>query len=342
MLTLKNACLAAFCLLFVSKTAVNAQITERVHLIKKTILGGEGGWDYLLADAASRRLYVSHGNQVEVLNADTHEKIGVVADTKGVHGIAVTDKIGFITCGRTNTVWVFDVKTLQKISETAVGNKPDAVMLDKFSNRVFCFNNGAGNVIVFDATSGKAVDSLALGGAPEAGVTDGKGQIFVNIEDKNEVVAFDAKSLKINGRWSLLLGKEPTGLAIDVKNSRLFSVCQNNLMMILDAKTGTIISQQTIGGRPDGAAFDAENQLAYSSNGDGTLTVVKENKPTDFKVLANVPTQSGARTITYDEKTHHVFTITAQYGEKPAATTENPKPRAKIIPNTFTLLEFGQ
>ena len=318
--------------------------TSGVHLIKKTVVGGEGGWDYVSVDADLRQLYLTHGNQVEVLNADTHAKLGIVADTKGVHGVATAAKLnkGFSTNGKTNTVSVFDTKTFKVTSEIPVGKKPDAVFFDAFSGRIFVFNNAGGNATVIDAVTEKVVGTIELGGNPEAGVSDEKGTVFVNIEDKNEIVAFDAKTLAVKNRWKLEGGDEPTGLALDVKNHRLFSVCHNKLMFVLDSETGKIIAKLPIGERVDGAAFDAENQLAFSSNGDGTMTVVKEISPTEFKVVDNIKTEMGARTIGIDAKTNHVFVITAQYGELPAATTENPKPRRAQVPNTFTVLEYGK
>ena len=342
-MALKKGFKLFFSIFFVSTQCLLAQ-TSGVHLIKKTVVGGDGGWDYVAVASDARQLYLTHGNQVEVLNADSHEKIGVIADTKGVHGVAVVPKTGrgFTTNGRTNTVSVFDSKTFKTLAELPVGKKPDAVFYDAFSERVFVFNNGGGTATVIDAVTSTVVDSIALDGAPETGVSDGKGTVFVNLEDKNEVVAFDAKTLKIKNRWSLDGGEEPTGLALDIKNHRLFSVCHNKLMVILDSETGKVIAKMLIGERVDGVVFDTQNQIAISSNGDGTLTVVKENSPTDFKVAQTVKTEVGARTIALDSKTHHVFVITAQFGEKPAPTPENKNPRPKVLPNSFMVLEYGK
>ena len=321
-----------------------AQTAGGIHLIKKTVVGGEGGWDYVTVESTLRQLYLTHGNQVEVLNVDTHEKIGVITDTKGVHGVAVVAKTGrgYTTNGRTDSISIFDAKTFKVIGSLKAGKKPDAVFYDAFSDRVFVFNNADSSATVIDAATSLVVGTIALNGAPEAGVSDGKGTIFVNLEDKNEVVSFDANTLKIKNRWGLDGGEEPTGLAFDVKNHRLFSVCHNKLMFVLDSETGKIIAKLPIGERVDGAVFDAENQVAISSNGDGTLTVVKEKTPNDFVVAETVKTEIGARTIAIDAQTHHVFVITAQYGEKPAPTPENKNPRSKILPNTFMVLEYGK
>ena len=341
MINLKNAFKMA--IFFLVSSHLQAQTTN-FQLIKKTVVGGEGGWDYVTIDAESRQLYLTHGNQVEVLNADTHEKLGIVENTKGVHGVAIATKLGrgFSTNGKTNTVSVFDTKTFKVLSEIPTGKKPDAVFFDAVTGRVFVFNNEGGTATVIDAATSKVVGTVMLGGDPEAGVIDEKGVVFVNLEDKNEIVSFDAKTLKIKNRWKLDGGEEPSGLAIDVKTHRLFSVCGNKLMCILDAKNGKVLAKLPIGSRVDGVVFDAESQCAISSNGEGTLTVVKENSASDFQVLETIQSEPGARTIGLDAKTHHFFTMTAQYGEAPAPTAENPKPRRPALPNTFTVLEFGK
>lgn len=325
--------------------SLSSTLFAQVTLKKSTVVGGEGGWDYLSVSAEDRRLYLSHGNQVEVLNVDTHEKIGIILDTKGVHGIEAVPAIGkgFITSGRTNSVIVFDLKTLAKISEIPTGENPDALLYDKFSNRVFVFNHKGGSVTVIDARTLKTVETIKLGGeAAEAGVTDGKGTIFVNLEDLNEIISLDAKSLAIKRHFKIGTGEEPTGLAIDQENELLFTVCGNKKMIILDAKTGKVITEVGIGGRCDGVAYDPSSKTAFSSNGEGTITAVHEDSPMKFSVAETMKSAVGARTITYDEKTHHIFTVSAQYGETPPVTTENPRPRAKIIPNTFTVMEFGK
>jgi YVTN family beta-propeller protein len=317
---------------------------QNMHLIKQTVVGGEGGWDYLSVSAEDRHLYLSHGNQVEVLNVDTHEKIGVIPDTKGVHGIVAVPILGkgFITSGRTNSVIIFDTKTLAKLSEVPTGENPDALLYDKFSRRIFVFNHKGGSVTAIDAATGKAIETVKLGGAAaEAGVSDEKGTIFVNLEDLNEIITFDAKTLAIKNHWKVTPGEEPTGLAIDLKTERLFAVCGNKKMIILDAKDGKLIAEQPIGNRADGVVFDPHSKTAFSSNGEGNITAVHEDSPSKFSVSQTMNTGIGARTITIDEKTHHIFTITAQYGETPAATTENPRPRPKVLPNTFMVMEFG-
>ena len=314
------------------------------QLIKKTVIGGEGGWDYLSVDDQNRRLYVSHSTQAEVLNVDTHEKIGTIADLKGIHGVIAVPKSGrgVTTNGRSNSVTIFDLKTLKSIVELPTGKNPDALLYDKFSDRVFIFNHSDVTTTVIDITEGKVIGTVDVGGtALEAGVSDENGTIFVNLEDTHEIVSFDTKTLAIKSKWKIAPGEEPTGLAIDVKNHRLFTVCHNGWMMVLDSDKGTVVAQVPIGKRVDGVVFDPKLRTAISSNGEGTMTVVQEVSPNEFKVIETVKTEVGARTIALDAKTHHVFVSTAQYGETPAATTENPNPRPKIVPGTFMVLEYG-
>lgn len=313
------------------------------HLIKRTVVGGDGFWDYITVDTGSRQLYLSHGARVVVLNADTHKQLAAIAG-QGIHGVTLVadSRKGFITNGSAGTVTIFDTRTLEKTGEIAVGKNPDAALYDPYSKRLFVFNAGSDDATAIDPAVDKPVGTIPLGGAPEAAATDGQGTIFVNLEDKSEIAVFDAKTLKILRRMPLAPGEEPTGLAMDVKNGILFSVCHNKLMLILDAKTGKTLSKLPIGEHVDGVVFDAERQVAVSSNGEGTLTIVREVSPAEFKVEQTVATELGARTIALDAKTHHVFTATAQYGEQPAPTADNPNPRRKIVPGTFSVLEYGQ
>ncbi len=327
----------------ISPGDLNAQ--SGYQLIKKTVIGGEGGWDYLVVDSENRRLYASHGTQVEVLNADTHEKIGVIPNLQGVHGIAVVPKAGrgITTNGRSSTVTIFDLKTLKPIVELPTGKNPDALLYDNYSDRVFVFNHSGGSTTAIDITAGKVVGTIEIGGdALEAGVSDEKGTIFVNLEDSHEIVSFDANTLKIKSRWKITPGEEPTGLAMDRATHRLFAACHNELMMVINSDDGKIVAQVPIGKRVDGAVFDPVSKLAISSNGEGTITIIQEISPNEFKVIENVKTAVGARTIAYDNKTNHVFLATATYGERPAATTENPNPRPKVVPGTFMILEYGK
>lgn len=317
---------------------------SKFHLVKKTVIGGEGGWDYLSVDTKNNVLYVSHSTQVEVLNLKTHEKIGAIPNLQGVHGVIAVPSTGrgVTTNGRSNTVTIFDLKTLKPVVDLPTGKNPDALLYDSFSKRVFVFNHSDVTTTAIDIENGKVVGTIDLGGtALEAGASDEAGTIFVNLEDASEIVAFDAKTLTIKNRWKLTPCEEPTGLAVDKKNNRLFSVCHSGVMMIVDSKSGEIVKQLPIGQRVDGVVFDPELKMAFSSNGEGTITVVKENSANEFEVVETIKTEPGARTIALDPKTHHLFVSTAQFGETPAATADNPNPRPKVLPNTFMVLEYG-
>ena len=335
--------LLALSVMLFSVDQLKAQ-TSSFHLIKKTVIGGEGGWDYLSVDSKNDRIYVSHSTQVEVLDAKTHEKVGTIPNLQGVHGVIAVPKTGrgITTNGRSNTVTIFDLKTLAPIVELPTGKNPDALLYDDFSGRVFVFNHSDVTTTAIDIVEGKVAGTVDVGGsALEAGATDGKGTIYVNLEDASEIVSFDAKTLAIKSRWKIAPGEEPTGLALDTKTKRLMAVCHNEMMMVVDSEKGNIVAQVPIGKRVDGVVFDPELKMAFSSNGEGSITVVQEVSANEFKVIQTIKTEPGARTITLDPKTHHVFVSTAQYGETPAATAENPNPRPKVVPGTFMVLEYG-
>jgi DNA-binding beta-propeller fold protein YncE len=314
------------------------------HLLKKHVLGGEGGWDYLALDGKARLLYVTHGNAVEILNVDTGVKGEPITNLKGVHGVAFAPERnrGYISNGRGNSVSVFDLKTHKVLEEVAsTGQNPDAIMYDAFSGRVFTFNGRTANATAIDATTNKVVGTVDVGGKPEFAVTDGKGTIFVNNEDKSEIVAFDAKSLEVKKRWSIAPGEGPSGLAVDLKHKRLFSVC-DKLMVVSDFANGKVVATVPIGNGPDAVRYDPGTGLAFSSNGDGTMTVVRQESADKYSVLETVTTAPRARTMELDPKTHHVFLVTAEFGPAPAPTKEQPRPRPTVVPGTFMVLEFGK
>jgi WD40 repeat protein len=308
-------------------------------------LGGEGGWDYLITDADARRTYISRGTHVVVIDADTGKNVGDIADTPGVHGIALAPELGrgFTSNGREGTVSIFDIKTLATSSKVKVGENPDAILYDPATKRVFTFNGRSQDSTAIDAATGKVLGTIKLDGKPEFAATDAKGGIWVNIEDKSELVAIDPNKLEVKAKWPLAPCTEPSGLAIDRKNRRLFAGCDNKMMAVVDADSGKVLATPPIGDGVDATAFDPETGLAFAScGGDGVLTVLKEDSPDKFSVAENVPTQKGARTMALDTKTHKVFVVTAQFGPRPAPTTDNPHPRPAILPDSFVVLVVGK
>lgn len=326
-------------LLIAAGLTVNAQNNIGIHLLATHKIESAGGWDYLTVDQKNNNIYVSHGNQVNVLSRVSGDSVGVIHNTTGVHGIAIAPGLdkGYTTNGKLGNCTVFDLRNLMVMSQISVGSNPDAAFFDDYSAKVIVFNGKSHDASIIDAQTDKVIATIPLGGKPEAGVSDGKGKIYVNIEDTGEIVCFDAKTFKVLARYKLNGGEEPSGLAIDRTNSRLFTVCSNKVMLILDAKTGKQVAKLPIGDGSDGVVFDPATKLAYSSNGEGTITVVKEISADKFVVEQTIKSQLGARTIALDPSTHHVFLPTADF-EK-----DTPKgARPKMIPGTFKILEFGK
>src|SRR5262245_57254426 len=312
---------------------------------QKYVLGGEGGWDYLTFDPAGKRLFISRGTHVMVVDPYKGTVLGDIPDTPGVHGIALAEDLGkgFTSNGRDNTITVFDLKTLKETARIKLegGENPDAIIYDPASKRVFAFNGRSKNATVIDAAGGTVVSNIPLDGKPEFGVADGKGMVFVNIEDKSEVTSIDAKKATVVKSWPLAPCEEPSGIAMDRKNRRLFSGCHNKMMAVMDADTGKVIATPAIGQGVDGRAFDADRQLAFSSNGDGRLTVVQEDSSDKFGVLENAETQRSARTTALDTTTHDVYVVAAEFEEAPPAK-EGDRPRRTMKAGTFTLLVVGK
>jgi len=314
------------------------------HVIKKLQLGGEGRWDLLTVDSAARRLYISRSTHVMVVDLDTDKLAGDIPDTPGVHGIAVAAELnrGFTSNGKANTATIFDLKTLKVLGHVKTGKNPDDILYDPVSRRVFAFNGRSNDATVFDAASGEVAGTIALGGRPEFAKADGKGKIYANIEDTSEVVEIDSRKLAVTRRFSLKPGEEPSGMGLDAEHHRVFSGCHNKLMTILDTEAGKVIASVPIGEGVDGNGFDSETGLAFSSNGDGTLTVVRESAPGKFEVAETVATQRGSRTMAIDPKTHKIYVPAAQFGPTPAPTSENPRPRPTIIKDSFVILVVGK
>jgi YVTN family beta-propeller protein len=303
-------------------------------------LGGEGGWDYLFADSANGQLYVSHGTQVEVVDLASEKPVAKITGMKRIHGIAVANDLnrGYISDGGDDVVLIFDLKSNAVLQKVPAGKNPDGILYDPYSRRVFAFNGRSNDVTAIDAASGKVAGTIALDGKPEFPVSDGKGNVYANIEDKSEIVQLDPQTLKVKKTWPLSPCEEPSGLAIDLEARRLFSVCSNNKMAVVNADSGQVIATVAIGDGPDAAAYDPGSKLVFSSNGSGTLTVVGQSSPDKYSVLENVPTERSARTMTLDTKTHKIYLSAAQLGATPDATADNPHPRPKIVPDSFHIL----
>jgi YVTN family beta-propeller protein len=340
---------AASCLIFTAILSYTGPLLAQdagnsgYHEAQEIVLGGEGGWDYLTLDALARRLYIARATQVLVVDPDTGKVVGMIPDTPGVHGVAVAAELGtgYTSNGRDGTVTVFDLRTLRQLSRIAVGTNPDAILYDAATKRVFAFNGGSHNASVIDARTGSVISTIPLEGKPEFAVADGHGNIYLNLEDKSEVVKIDASRASIEARWSLAPCAGPTGISMDVERQRLFVGCGNRLMAVVDAGQGRVIATVPIGNGCDATAFDPQANLAFSSNGDGTLTVVREDAPNRF-VVENVPTKSGARTMAIDPQRKRIYLVTAEFGPRPPATASQPNPRPPITPGTFSLLVMAR
>jgi DNA-binding beta-propeller fold protein YncE len=314
------------------------------HLLKKVVLGGEGFWDYLICDSDARRVYISRGSHVMVVDADSYAVVGDIPGTDGVHGIALAPELGrgFTSNGRTSTVTIFDLKTLKVLGTAPTGEGPDAIVYDPASKRVFTFNGHGGSSTAIDAASGTVAGTITLGGRPEFAAADGQGHVYNNLEDKSELLQIDSQKLTITARWPLAPGDSPSGLAIDRDHRRLFAGCHNQMMVVMDADNGKVLATPAIGQGVDANGFDPGTQLAFSSNGDGTLTLVHEDSPDKFTPVASVSTQRGARTMAVDTKAHRIFLVTAEFKPAPAPTADQPRPRPQAVPGSFTLLVVGQ
>jgi len=312
----------------------------RYHVAREIRLGGDGGWDYLTLDADARRLYISRSTRVDIIDPDSGKVVGTVPDTPGVHGVALAKELGkgYTSNGRDGTVTAFDLDTLRKRGRIAAGTNPDAILFEPATQRVFAFNGGSHDVTVIDAHTDAVIHTITVGGKPEFAVADGKGRVYVNIENTSEVLAIDARTLSIDARWPVAPCEDPTGISLDAKHRRLFVGCSNKLMAIVDADQGRLITTLPVGAGCDATAFDPQTDVAFSSNGDGTLTVIREDGPGRFVVVDNVPTRVGARTMALDSPRQRIYLVTASFGPRPAATADQPRPRPPMVPGSFALL----
>jgi DNA-binding beta-propeller fold protein YncE len=314
------------------------------HVIHRINVGGEGGWDYITVDATSNRLFLSRGTHAMVIDLGRDSVIGDIPNTAGIHGVALAPELnrGFTSNGRDSSVTIFDYKTLAPITVVKIpARNPDAILYDPATKRVFTFNGGTSNATAIDATNGTVLGTVDLGGKPETAVSDG-GKVYANIEDKSEIAVFDPKTLAVLARWPLAPCEEPSGLAIDRVHQRLFAGCGNKTMAIVDMRTGKVVASPAVGAGVDAAGFDPGTQLAFTSNGEGTITVVHEDTPDKYTVVETVPTQRGARTMAVNPKTHRLYTVTAEFGPAPAPTADRPRPRPPMIAGTFVVLELDR
>ncbi|MDQ6769646.1 MAG: YncE family protein [Gemmatimonadota bacterium] len=314
------------------------------HVSRRISAGGEGGWDYMTIDPEGNRLFLSRSSHAMVIDLGRDSVVGDIPNTPGIHGVALAPELnrGFTSNGRDSSVTIFDYKTLAPIAVVKIPARgPDAILYDPATKRVFTFNGGTSNATAIDATNGTVVGNVDLQGRPEAGVADG-GRIYVNLEDKSQIAVFDPKTLVVLARWPLAPCDGPSGMAIDRVHQRLFSGCGNKTMAIVDMKTGKVVASPAVGDGVDAAGFDPATQLAFTSNGEGSITVVYEDTPDKYTVVETVPTQRGARTMAVNPITHRLYTVTANFGPTPAPTPDRPRPRPPMIPGSFVILELDR
>jgi DNA-binding beta-propeller fold protein YncE len=329
-------------LLILALAAAAGFAAEGYKVVGKIKIGGEGRWDYVAMDSANRRLYVSHGNSVEVVDPDAGKVVGTISNLHGVHGIAIATDLnkGFITNGQSNSVTVFDLKTLAKEGEPSTGKNPDAVCYEPKTKRVITMNHSGNDATSIDAKTGEVLKSFALGQAPEFCAADGAGKVYVNLEGSSEVVEIDAAKNEVTRRASILPCEGPSGLAIDVKGKKLFSVCDKK-MAVTDIPTLKVVASPDTCNGPDAAGFDPGTGLAFSSCGDGTLSIVKPANG-KYEAVDTVQTTRGARTMTLDEKTHKIYLLAAEYGQAPAPKEGQKKSRPPVLPDSFHVLVVGK
>jgi YVTN family beta-propeller protein len=331
---------AGMCLAVATTKAVSAEPPAgKFDVVDHWKIGGDGGWDYLLADPSAHVLYVTHGPRVEIIDTKTGKPVGALTGFKSTHGVALDQagKFGYVSDGAGNAVWVFDRHTYQTGASIPAGTNPDGIVFEPVTKTVWAFNGRSNDASVIDADSQKVVATIKLSGKPEFPTVDGKGNVYVNIETKNSVTKLDAKTKSVVAEWPLAGCESPSGMAIDTAGHRLFSVCDGKKMAVTDYLSGKVLATPSIGDSPDAAGFDAKNGLAFSSNGDGTLTVIDAKGP-GYNVVQTVATQKGARTMSFDAGDGRVYLVTAEMGPRPAPTEANPRPRPPVLPGSFQIL----
>jgi DNA-binding beta-propeller fold protein YncE len=324
--------------------------TSKYQLLNKYSFGAAEGatreyFDYITVDSAARRVYISHGTEVKVIDADSGTLIGNITGLKQDHGVAIATEFsrGFISDGAQGKVIIFDLKTLKVTGEANADKDADCVIYDPFSKRVFVMDGDPHNSTVIDAKSGSVVGTIELGGGPEFAVADGKGTVYINLEDKSEVVAVDSSTLKIKSRWTVAPAGAPTALAMDVEHHRLFSAGREpQMLVVLDSDTGKVLQSFPISGGVDAAAYEPETGLVFASTRDGMVHVFHEDSPNKYIEVETIKTEIGAKTMGLDIKTHKLFLDTADFAPAPAPTAQNPHPRGTAIPGTFHVLVYGR
>jgi DNA-binding beta-propeller fold protein YncE len=327
----------AFLLAALTLMAIPAAAQKSFKVADRVKLGGEGGWDYLTYDPAGNRIFITRGNHVMVVDAKTLKPTGDITDLSGTHGVALAEELGrgFISSGGDNMMVIFDLKTLKVLDKVKVGERPDAILYDHSAKRVYTFNAKTQDSTVVDATTGKVIGSVPLGGKPETGVADGKGNVYVNIEDRSEIVRIDTKKLVVAEHYPMAGCDEPSALAFDVAHRRLFAGCASRVVAVVDPDSGKLVTTVDIGGGVDAGAFNPKTQqILMSCGADGVLSVIHEDMPDKYTVVQNVPTEKGARTMALDEKSNTIYTVTAQFDPTPPPAGQ----RRKMIPGTFELL----
>lgn len=307
-------------------------------------IGGEGGWDYLTVDPPAHLLYIARGNRVQIVDTQSGQLKNEITGLSGVHGVALSPdgKFGYISDGAANVIKVFNRDTREIVASLPAGTNPDGIVFDAPSNRVFAFNGRSKNATVVDASTNKIAGSIALPGKPEFPVSDGKGTVFVNIEDTNQIVAIDTKAMAVTHTYSVAPCEGPSGLAFDADHRRLFSVCDAKKMVVVDADSGKVVATPAIGDGPDAAGFDAKNGLAFSSNGEGTLSVIQQKSANEYSPLQTVTTQRSARTMALDSSNGNIYVVAAQYGPRPAPSATIPNPRPPVVAGTFHVLVISR
>jgi DNA-binding beta-propeller fold protein YncE len=332
---------ALFLLLLAAASTAFAQSPSGYHISHTYTLGGDGGWDYIIPDPPNHRVFLARSNRVMVVDENDGKLLGEITGINGAHGVALVDHAGrgFATSGNDASVVMFDLKTFKVLGRIPAAEDADAIIYDSASDRVFTFNGDAGSSTVIDPNAGKMVTNIPLGGKPEYGASAGDGKVYANIVDKAEIVEIDAKKLAVTRRWSVAPAKQPVSMAIDVKHHRLFSGCRSGVMAISDYDSGKVVATVPIGVGVDGAGYDPATGDAFTSNYEGTLTVIHEDAPDKYHVVENVQTAQGGRNMGLDPTTHRIFVVSAKFGPPPTETTAaNPRRRPPVIPGSFMMM----